>query len=171
MPRQLTPTQLSLYKWTISQSIFQLTAVSGHVIHLSARPVLYGSHLLAISPSLCFDGKKTTDMAGSDDSGEERPPFGEYQLELYKNGVLLGEPPVVTTNPSGLEAQARKAMEPGPFNYIYGGAGEASTMDANRLAFRQWKIIPRVLRPTVPRDLNVELFGKKYRECLPETCG
>lgn len=106
-------------------------------------------------------------MAGSDDNGEDRPPFGEYQLELYRNGVLLGEPPVVTTNPNELEAQARKAMAPGPFNYIYGGAGEASTMEANRLAFRQWKIIPRVLRPTVPRDLTVELFGKKYRGCLP----
>ncbi|KAG6362975.1 hypothetical protein INS49_008070 [Diaporthe citri] len=101
-------------------------------------------------------------MAGSDDSGEDRAPFGDYQLELYKNGVLLGEPPVVTTNPNALEAQARKAMAPGPFNYIYGGAGEAATMDANRLAFRQWKIIPRVLRPTVPRDLSVELLGKKY---------
>ncbi|KKY37174.1 putative fmn-dependent dehydrogenase [Diaporthe ampelina] len=101
-------------------------------------------------------------MAGSNDSGEDRPPFGDYQLELYKNGVLLGEPPVVTTNPNGLEAQARKAMQPGPFNYIYGAAGEAATMEANRLAFRQWKIIPRVLRPTVPRDLGVELFGKKY---------
>ena len=63
-------------------------------------------------------------------------------------------------------------MAPGPFNYIYGGAGEAATMEANRLAFRQWKIIPRVLRPTVPRDLSVELFGKKYRGCLPryKTC-
>lgn len=111
-------------------------------------------------------------MAGSDDSGEDRPPYGEYQLELYKNGVLLGEPPVVTTNPNELEGQARKAMAPGPFNYIYGGAGEAATMEANRLAFRQWKIIPRVLRPTVPRDLSVELFGKKYRGCLPryKTC-
>lgn len=107
-------------------------------------------------------------MAGSDDSGEDRPPFGDYQLELYRNGVLLGEHPVVTTNPNRLEAQARKAMEPGPFNYIYGGAGEQATMEANRLAFRQWKIIPRVLRPTVPRDLSVELFGKKYRGFPPE---
>ncbi|KAF4509276.1 hypothetical protein G6O67_005549 [Ophiocordyceps sinensis] len=35
-------------------------------------------------------------------------------------------------------------------------------MDANRLAFRQWKIVPRVLRPTSPRDLGVTLFGHKY---------
>ena len=26
------------------------------------------------------------------------------------------------------------------FNYVSGGAGERATMDANRLAFRQWKV-------------------------------
>ena len=32
-------------------------------------------------------------------------------------------------------------------------------MDANRLAFRQWKIIPRMLRSTTHRDLRTTLFG------------
>lgn len=32
-------------------------------------------------------------------------------------------------------------------------------MDANRLAFRQWKLIPRMLRPTTYRDLRTTLFG------------
>lgn len=101
-------------------------------------------------------------MSDSDDSGEVPPSYGQYQIELYKNGALLEEPPVVTTNPNRLEEQARKAMAPGPFNYIYGGAGEGATMDANRLAFRQWKLIPRFLRPTIPRDLSVQLFGQTY---------
>jgi isopentenyl diphosphate isomerase/L-lactate dehydrogenase-like FMN-dependent dehydrogenase len=48
------------------------------------------------------------------------------------------------------------------WEYIKGGAGEASTMDADRLAFRQWKIVPRVLTPTTPRDLSTTLFGEKY---------
>lgn len=103
-------------------------------------------------------------MSDSDDSGDVPPSYGQYQIELYKNGALLEEPPVVTTNPNRLEGQARKAMSPGPFNYIYGGAGEGATMDANRLAFRQWKLIPRFLRPTVPRDLSVQLFGQTYRK-------
>lgn len=106
-------------------------------------------------------------MSSSDDSDEAPPSYGQYQIELYKNGVVLEEPPVVTTNPSRLEEQARKAMEPGPFNYIYGGAGEGATMDANRLAFRQWKLIPRILRPTVSRDLSVQLFGQIYRKPRP----
>lgn len=101
-------------------------------------------------------------MSGAGNDNGDRPPYGEYQIEIYKKGVLLGEPPVVTTGSNGLEAQARKAMQPGPFNYIYGGAGEAATMDANRLAFRQWKIVPRVLRPTMPRDLSVKIFGQTY---------
>lgn len=105
-------------------------------------------------------------MPDSDDTGEEGPSYGQYQIELYKNGAILEEPPVVTTNPSKLEEQARKAMPPGPFNYIFGGAGEGATMDANRLAFRQWKIIPRFLKPTLPRDMSVRLFGQDYRECI-----
>lgn len=106
-------------------------------------------------------------MPETGDNDGDLPPFSEYQIEVYRKG-LLGEPPVVTTNPNGLEAQARKAMQPGPFNYIYGGAGEAATMDANRLAFRQWKIIPRILRPTIPRDLRVKIFGQTYRESFWE---
>lgn len=106
-------------------------------------------------------------MSNSDDNGEEPSSYGQYQIELYKNGALLEEPPVVTTNPSKLEQQAREAMPSGPFNYIYGGAGEGATMDANRLAFRQWKLIPRFLRPTMPRDLSVKLFGQTYREFSP----
>ena len=58
-------------------------------------------------------------------------------------------------------------------------------MDANRLAFRQWKagltfsvtkssknltiadqVIPRMLRPTTHRDLRVELFGQKLESPL-----
>lgn len=103
-------------------------------------------------------------MPDTEDGDNAVAPYGGYLSELYKNGVLLEELPVVTTNSNKLEAQARKAMQPGPFNYIYGGAGEGATMDVNRLAFRQWKLIPRFLRPTVPRDLSVTLFGQTYRK-------
>lgn len=46
-------------------------------------------------------------------------------------------------------------------------------MDANRLAFRQWKLIPRMLRETSIRDFSVELFGEKYGiSILPlKVCG
>ncbi|KAL2158571.1 hypothetical protein VTH06DRAFT_4338 [Thermothelomyces fergusii] len=96
------------------------------------------------------------------DGGEERPPYGQYQLDLYAQAMIGGNKPVVTTDPNKLEQAARQAMSPEAFNYVFGGAGEQATMHANRLAFRQWKLIPRMLRPTVPRDLRVQLFGKTY---------
>ena len=75
---------------------------------------------------------------------------------------MLGSLPIVTTNPNKLEEHAKSILKPTAFNYVSGGAGERATMDANRLAFRQWKLVPRMLRPTTHRDLTVTLFGEKY---------
>ncbi|KAH8675342.1 FMN-dependent dehydrogenase [Xylariales sp. PMI_506] len=96
----------------------------------------------------------------SDD--EDRPPYGDYQYGIYARGFLQGTKPNITTDPNKLREQARKVMKPEAFNYIAGSAGEGATADANRLAFRQWKLIPRMLRPTAPRDLKVQLFGETY---------
>ncbi|KAL9024359.1 MAG: hypothetical protein Q9180_007923, partial [Flavoplaca navasiana] len=59
--------------------------------------------------------------------------------EIYKNGLLNQKLPIVTTDPNKLEEQAREFLGVRSFNYVAGGAGEKATMDANRLAFRQWK--------------------------------
>ncbi|OAA48642.1 oxidoreductase [Metarhizium rileyi] len=99
-------------------------------------------------------------MSGNGD--DEQVPYAQYLKSLLEKGILQGTPPVVTTNPNSLEEQAKKVMPKKGWEYIKGGAGEASTMDANRLAFRQWKIVPRVLTPTSPRDLSTTLFGHKY---------
>ncbi|GAB1311152.1 FMN-dependent dehydrogenase [Madurella fahalii] len=98
---------------------------------------------------------------GSGSNGE-RPLYGQYQFDLYAQALIGGKMPIVTTDPNKLEQEAKKAMTPQGFNYVSGGAGEQATMHANRLAFRQWKLIPRMLRPTLPRDLRVTLFGKTY---------
>lgn len=98
----------------------------------------------------------------ADQDGDGPQPYAAYLRTVIQKGLLTGELPVVTTDPNRLEEQARKTMPKAGFDYILGGAGEAATMDANRLAFRQWKIIPRVLKPTTPRDLSVTLFGQKY---------
>ncbi|KAL8908532.1 MAG: hypothetical protein Q9207_000742 [Kuettlingeria erythrocarpa] len=88
--------------------------------------------------------------------------YGAFQTEIYKDGILNQKLPTVTTDPNKLEEQARKFLDVRSFNYVAGGAGEKATMDANRLAFRQWKMIPRMLRPTTHRDLRVELFGQTF---------
>ena len=87
--------------------------------------------------------------------------YGSYQIEIYTNGIVHKKLPLVTTDPNKLEAQARKHLGDRSYNYVAGGAGERATMDANRLAFRQWKLIPRMLRPSTKRDLSTELFGTK----------
>ena len=97
----------------------------------------------------------------SDQDGPE--PYAHYLRTLVSKGMLMGQLPEVTTNPNRLEQQAEKVMQKKGFDYIRGGAGEGATMDANRLAFRRWKIVPRVLTETTPRDLSVTLFGHKYR--------
>ncbi|PVH81100.1 FMN-dependent alpha-hydroxy acid dehydrogenase [Cadophora sp. DSE1049] len=89
--------------------------------------------------------------------------FGAFQNEIYAAGMLHQQFPLVTTDPNKLEDQARKCLPPAAYNYVAGGAGERATMVANRLAFMQWKIVPRMLRPTGKRDLHVELFGEIYK--------
>ncbi|KAL5339620.1 FMN-dependent dehydrogenase [Aspergillus crustosus] len=88
--------------------------------------------------------------------------YGEYQTEIYGQGALLGLKPNVTTDPRFLEAQAKKVLSERSFNYVAGGAGEKATMDSNRLAFRQWKLIPKMLRKMDKQDLSVKIFGQEY---------
>jgi lactate 2-monooxygenase len=109
----------------------------------------------------------TTDQKATNGSKEvpgipQSSKYGAFQNEIYQNGIMHGKQPIVTTDPNKLEEQARSKLSPGSYNYVAGGAGERATMDANRLAFRQWKMVPRMLRSTTPRDLTVELFGEKY---------
>ncbi|TKA65547.1 hypothetical protein B0A49_08203 [Cryomyces minteri] len=88
--------------------------------------------------------------------------YGAYQSEIYARGMFNNILPTVTTDPNKLEEQAKKNLGSRSYNYVAGGAGERATMDANRLAFRQWKMVPRMLRQTTHRDLRVELFGQTY---------
>ncbi|KAL4883910.1 FMN-dependent dehydrogenase [Aspergillus karnatakaensis] len=88
--------------------------------------------------------------------------YGEYQTEIYGQGALLGLKPNVTTDPRLLEEQAKKTLSERSFNYVAGGAGEKATMDSNRLAFRQWKLIPKMLRKMDKQDLSVNIFGQEY---------
>ena len=68
-----------------------------------------------------------------------------YQGDIYFRGMFNNVIPTVTTDPNKLEIQAKERMSKDGFNYVAGGAGERATMDANRLAFRQWKVHTRLL--------------------------
>jgi lactate 2-monooxygenase len=62
-------------------------------------------------------------------------------------------------SPDEWEARAAEALDPGPFDYIAGGAGSESTMRANREAFERRRLVPRMLRGNRERDLAVEVLG------------
>lgn len=113
---------------------------------------------------------------------KDKPNYGAHQANIYRgmsnkpqisneaerqvkcalDGTFFNKFPLVTTDPNKLEAQAKEKLPETSFNYVSGGAGERATMDANRLAFRQWKLIPRMLRETSIRDLSIDLFGERY---------
>lgn len=96
-------------------------------------------------------------MPGVQDPPDAEAPrkYGAYQSEIYTNGLLRNILPTVTTDPNKLEEQAKKALGSKSYNYVAGGAGERATMDANRLAFRQWKV-------SSPTPAGFEFFYKLH---------
>jgi lactate 2-monooxygenase len=79
---------------------------------------------------------------------------------IYRAGVL-GHRPVVPTDFAELERRAASAMSPRAWAYVSGGAGEGATMRANRTAFEQHRIVPRMLPGHAQRDLSTELLGRR----------
>lgn len=59
------------------------------------------------------------------------------------------------------EALAKEKLDPGAFDYIAGGAGAESTMRANREAFEQRRIRPRMLTGNTQRELEVDVLGTR----------
>ena len=79
---------------------------------------------------------------------------GQIQTSIYVAGE--SEWPI---SPDEWEARAAETLEPGPFDYIAGGAGSESTMRANRRAFARRRLLPRMLRGNRERRLGVEVLG------------
>lgn len=83
--------------------------------------------------------------------------FGNtVQLKVYQNI----EKNIVPVTYEELEKEAKDKLESGPFYYVAASAGGEETARANREAFYNWKIVPRMFCDTAERDLSVELFGK-----------
>lgn len=82
------------------------------------------------------------------------------QREIFLRG-LAGRVPRVPTDYRRLKKRARAAMSAEAFAYAEGGAGLEGTMEANRDAFRRWRIVPRMLRAPTDRHLGVTLFDQR----------
>jgi lactate 2-monooxygenase len=79
---------------------------------------------------------------------------GLFQSSIY----LSGDYPWPLT-PAEWEARAAAEMDPGPFDYVAGGAGSEATMRANLDAFERTRLRPRMLTGNAQRDLSVEVLG------------
>ena len=88
--------------------------------------------------------------------------FGvQRQTAVYLDGVA-GRKPRVPVDYGELERAAERSMSAEAFAYIAGGAGNESTVRANRSGWDAWRIVPRMLRDVSVRDTSVELFGQRF---------
>ncbi len=99
----------------------------------------------------------------SDDDFRPSTPYGRYrQTEVFTTGMLTGETPSVPVAYADLKAAAEDAMSDEAYAYVAGGAGGESTKRANRRAFDDHRLVPRVLRDTSERDLRVDVLGDTW---------
>jgi 4-hydroxymandelate oxidase len=61
------------------------------------------------------------------------------------------------------EAAARSLLDEQAFEYVASGAGSETTLRANRAAFDDLELLPRMLRDVSRIDTEVELFGRTHR--------
>ena len=93
------------------------------------------------------------------------PSFGDYQNEIYFNG-LRGVRPKLPVNFRLLEEKAAAALPPSVISYVQGGCGDEHTQDVNVTAFQRWGLMPRMMVDASQRDLSIELFGLKLASPL-----
>jgi lactate 2-monooxygenase len=81
-----------------------------------------------------------------------------YQDEIYLTG-LTGIMPGLPTDLHRLEEVARTVMTPRAFDYVAGSAGSGETASENLLAFRRWRIVPRMLTDVSTPGYAARLLG------------
>ncbi|TSE00790.1 alpha-hydroxy-acid oxidizing protein [Skermania sp. ID1734] len=90
----------------------------------------------------------------------ERPVnFSDYQLGIYAQGMFGNVVPEVTTDLAALEIKAAQVLSEEALGYIVPSAGSGATARANREAFDDWRIVPRMLRGAPQRDLSCTILG------------
>jgi lactate 2-monooxygenase len=96
--------------------------------------------------------------AGGGAVADEETPFANHQYGIYLRG-LEGERPRLPVSWSQLERSAAEVLAPEPAGYLFGGAGEETTMLANREAFARRRLVPRMLRDVSARGLARTVLG------------
>ncbi|MBB3051521.1 lactate 2-monooxygenase [Prauserella isguenensis] len=86
------------------------------------------------------------------------PRYGDYQLEIYLNG-MRGVQPRFPADAATMEHRAAEALPPWVLSYVKSGAGDEGTQRANVEAFSRWGLVPRMMEGAYERDLSTSLFG------------
>jgi lactate 2-monooxygenase len=85
--------------------------------------------------------------------------FASYQNEIYLAGMMAGTRPERPVSIADLERAAYEAMSEEARGYVQGGASSEDTIRANRVAFRRWRLVPRMLKDVSVRDFSTEVLG------------
>ena len=94
---------------------------------------------------------------------EPSDSYGEHrQQNVYASGMLADDTPEHPVQYEKLEREAREAMSDETYAYVAGGAGAERTITENRRAFRDWRIVPRMLRDVSERNLRVRPFDREF---------
>jgi lactate 2-monooxygenase len=84
-----------------------------------------------------------------------------FEGSQVQNAIYVSGESPWPISPEEWEARAAEALEPGPFDYIAGGAGSESTMSANLEAFARRRLRPRMLTGNRERDISVDVLGTR----------
>ena len=89
-------------------------------------------------------------------------PGVNRQNAIYLAGIA-GKKPTQPISVEELQRKAQEVLKPEAYDYIAGSAGSEDTYQANLDAFKHWRIVPRLLRNVVERDLSITIFGQTFR--------
>ncbi|KAL4064875.1 FMN-dependent dehydrogenase [Scleroderma yunnanense] len=93
------------------------------------------------------------------------PPVPNKWTEFLVNIYKEGQPPLLgTVDIKEIEKKAREAMKDDipAFMYTFGSAGTCSTDLANKKAFENYKLVPRMLVDATNRSIETTIFGVKH---------
>ena len=84
-----------------------------------------------------------------------------FEGSQVQNAIYVSGESPWPISPEEWEARAAEALEPGPFDYIAGGAGSESTGRANLEAFARRRLRPRMLTGNREREISVDVLGTR----------
>jgi lactate 2-monooxygenase len=84
-----------------------------------------------------------------------------FEGSQVQNAIYVSGEAAWPIAPEEWEARAAEVLDPGPFDYIAGGAGSESTMRANLEALERRRLRPRMLTGNSERDISVEVLGTR----------